>query len=120
MHVYVFNSMHILQGVHQISHPLLVLLECLVQHRTVFSICIELSNLTISFLLELNFHHHHHRPIIIVIIIVSLSYFSPLSSAERVNSLGQGAPLPLLNKLLGTKGTPLNLIMNCYVCVDCK
>jgi hypothetical protein len=100
-----------------ISRPLLVLLECLVQHRTVFSICIELSNLTISFLLELNFHHHHHRPIIIV----SLSYFSPLSSAERVNSLGQGAPLPLLNKLLGTKGTPLNLIMNCYVsCVDCK
>ena len=78
-----------------ISHPLLVLLECLVQHRTVFSICIELSNLTISFLLELNSHHHHHRPIIIVIviiiivtIIVSLSYFSPLSSAERVNSLG--------------------------------
>jgi len=70
-----------------ISHPLLVLLECLVQHRTVFSICIELSYLTISFLLDLIL-----TTIIIVIVIVSLSYFSLLSLAERVNSLGQGAP----------------------------
>jgi hypothetical protein len=95
-----------------ISHPLFVLLECLVQHRTVFSIsCIELSNLTISFLLELNSHHHHHRhrqPIILL---------PPLFGRES-KLLGTGRPPRLLNKLLGTKGTPLNLIMNCYVCVD--